>query len=103
MATHSVTRSKTATLTAATADTVTVTGTISKLQVVNHGTTRISVTYNGAAATVDGDNTIPVPPGGVTVLYDKGEVGDAAVVDSSVDHVVSLISSSTPTYCVVGF
>lgn len=103
MASHSVTRSKTATLTAATADTVTVTSTVGKLQVVNLGTTRISCTYNGAAATVDGDNTIPVPPGSVVTLFDANDDTAGTPFDPTVDHVVSLISSSTPTYCVVGF
>lgn len=103
MASHSVAKSKTAALTAATADTITVTGTINKLQAVNHGPTRISCTYNGVAATVDGDDTIPVPPGGVVTLYDAGEDEDTVAVNVTSDHVVSLISSGTPTYTVIGF
>lgn len=104
MANYSVVRSKTATLAAATEDRVTVTGTFRTIQVVNFdATARISVTYQGAAATVDGNDTVPVPPGGTTTLYEDVSGGGASRVDVTTDVVVSLISAGTPTYCVVAF
>ena len=103
MASYSVARSKTATLVASTADAVTITGTYRTIQVVNFSASdRISCTFQGATATTDGDNTIPIPPGGTTTLYD--DPGDtSSLVNPDADVVVSLISAGTPTYCVVAF
>lgn len=105
MASYSHAKAVTKTLTANTADTVTITGTVKRIEVVNLGSTRLSCTYNGGAATVDGDGTIVVPGPGSAVVYDAqgDEAGGAAAIDETTDHVVSLISSAAVTYSVVGF
>lgn len=94
MAAYSVLRSKTATLVAATEDTVTLTASLSTIRVTNFSTTaRISVRMDGTAATVDGDNTVPVPPDSTITLL-------ASEYLLASDQVVSLISAGTPDYCV---
>ena len=95
MATYSVSRSKTATLTASTVDTVTITdGSLHTIEVVNlDASSRISFTIDGATPTADGDNCVCVPPGSATAVYDGN---DAATV-------VRLISAGAPTYVVWGY
>jgi hypothetical protein len=66
MATFSVSRSKHATLGAATVDTVTLTKAYPFVEVVNRDATAANVIYfttDGSAPTVAGDNTIVVIPG----------------------------------------
>lgn len=103
MASHTVVRSKTATLTASTVDTVTVTGAFRRLVVKNHGTTRISATINGATPTVDGDDFRVIMAGGAEVVYDELEDEGSVSLDDTTDVAVKLISSGTPTYTVEAY
>lgn len=103
MASYSEAVSKTATLVAATADTVTLTGPYRKIQVINHDSTaRISCRLGGTAvAAADEDDSYPVLPGGTTTLYDAADVGSSGSI--AADAVVTLISAGTPTYTVLRF
>lgn len=97
MATYNVVRAKTATLGAATADTVNFSRAGDRVYLLNQGAGNISMTVASpggtlVAATVDGDDTITVPPN-VPFTYP---------IDGSISvGSVSLISAGTPKYCVV--
>jgi hypothetical protein len=99
----SAAKSKTVTLVANTAQTVTITGTYRRVRIVNFdASSRVSaVCQGGAAATVDGDNTTPVPPASSVTVYDDTTPNAIAVTaDAPTAYNVSLISSGTPTVCV---
>lgn len=94
MAAYQVTRSKHATLTAATVDTVTFQDRHPAVEVANRAATGdIYFTVDGSAPTSAGDNTYYVGP------------GQAVVVDlphASDPDAVKLISAGTPAYSVTG-
>lgn len=97
MATLTAVKSKTATLAASTVDTVTLSGGGLEVEVTNWGTARISFTTDGTTPTVDGDNTLPVGPGGSLRVPATGYDPDPGAEDI----VVKLISSGASTYSVV--
>lgn len=90
MASYSVTRAKTQTLAAATADTVTLGGGWDWVEVKNHGSARLSFRVDGTAATVDGDECSVVGP------------GESLIERIGPRNVISLISSAAVTYTVAG-
>jgi hypothetical protein len=99
MATPTAVKTKTTTLTAATVDTVTLTGGGLEVEVTNWGASnRISFTTDGSTPTVDGDNTYPVGPGQSLRVpggtYDPAAAGAEALV-------VKLICSTANAYSVV--
>lgn len=104
MGAYSVASRKTATLVAATEDTVVLTAAgIRRIEVINHdASVRISANVNGDAATVDGDGTKPVLPGAPTCLYDANDEHRFVFAAGAV-ITVRLISSGTPTYTVVAY
>jgi hypothetical protein len=94
MATISGTRSETATLVAATADSVTLSQAVGKptarFEVSHHSDVAVPIYVNsrGVAATVGGDNCAVILP------------GDTKVVGCTSEGAISLISSGIPTYTV---
>lgn len=91
MATISVSRSKHTTLTAATVDTVTLTGGWDAIEVMNRGTDDIYFSVDGTTPTVAGDNSFVV------------RAAEALVVPAkTVNDVVKLISTSATAYSVTG-
>ena len=97
----SAAKSKTVTLVAATAQTVTITGTYRRVKIVNFSATdRVSAALEGVTATADGDDTIPVPPGETVVVHDETLQRGVSVTTEDSDFPVSLISAGTPTVCV---
>jgi len=69
MATYTVSVSKTATLIGGTPDTVRFPSAF-RLEIYNHSsTTFIWVRWDGTDPTVEGDNSVPVSPGGVRVIH----------------------------------
>lgn len=98
MASHSVARSKHATLSAATVDTITITGLYRNFRVQNRASTgTISYTHGATTAatpTADGDDTFDLPAG-ATDEWTEEILGAPAT-----GRVVKLISAATPAYSV---
>lgn len=96
MAAHSEVKAKTATLAAATADSVTLSGQRSFVEIVHHGdeTDPIYFTVDSAVAapTAAADDTEVILPG------ERLRVGP---VRAGVSTVVNLVSAGTPTYTVI--
>jgi hypothetical protein len=97
----SAAKSKTVTLVANTAQTVTLTGKYRRIKVVNFSATdRVSVALMGVTSTVDGDDTIPVPPASTVTVYDDTTPNAVSVTAEDTDYDVSLKSAGTPVVCV---
>jgi hypothetical protein len=100
MASYSVTAGNKAvydkTLVANTADTVTFADNVDRVEIITDGAAElfVRVSEDGAAATVGGANTDMLPAGGSSSL-DLPSPGIGGTV-------VSLISSGTPKYSVIG-
>ncbi len=104
MASYTAARAVHATLTAATVDTVTLSLTHPRIEVLNRGAGDIFVTVDGSTPTVGGNDTFVVPSNGVgffpnPFLAEPGAVGGPQVPGKTV---VNLISSGTPAYSVTG-
>ena len=98
MASFTVVKSKTATLTAATVDTVTLSGGGFEVEVINWGASnRISFSIDGSTPTVDGDNFLPVGPGQSLKVPVAGYDPDPGPEDI----VVKLICATGNAYSVV--
>lgn len=94
MASYSVVRSKVATLTGSTVDTVTLTQRWDQIEVTNiTGTGRINFTLNGTTPTVDGDFLGVDPAGALRVLansFTSNTVVVKVIGDSNVYRVTGI-------------
>jgi hypothetical protein len=104
MASYSASRAVHATLAASTVDTVTLTLTHPRIEILNRGTGDIFLTVDGSTPTVGGNDTFVVPSNGVgffpnPFLAEPGLAGGPQVPGRTV---VNLISTGTPAYSVTG-
>ena len=104
MASFSVASRKTWALTSDQEDIVTLTAAgIRRIEVINHdSSTRVSVNLNGAAVVADADGTLPVLPGGITVLYDANDEHRTVFPHGSSIQ-VRVIATGTPSITVAAY
>ena len=103
MATYSPVKSTHQTLVGSTADTVNLLQRWDGIEVSNRGSVPIYLTWNGTTATVAGDNT-DIIEAGVTKEFVPPflTANNMPFTSGNPAHTLSLISSGTPAYSVIG-
>lgn len=101
MATNSVTKSKSATLSGTTVDTVNLKQWWDRIEISNQGVTTLTVALDGSTPTALGDN-FEIVEAGTTKLFPAPRQGNGVAGDASLFcHIVNIIGNGNP-YSVVG-
>lgn len=101
MATNSVTKSKSATLSGTTVDTVNLKQWWDRIEISNQGTTTLTVALDGSTPTALGDN-FEVVEAGTTKLFPAPRQGNGVAGDAALFcHIVKIIGNGN-AYSVIG-